>query len=830
MQVPYNATASADNPDAAAVNFESFAIPGLVDNLQVGTNYLVIQGIDGANSSDFLIDVELAFTTLQSNTDVHIYSGPITIDDNTRINARTVVGNTWSAMASATYVTNVPQLAITEINYNPGAPTPSELTSLRTVQNDDFEFIELKNVGSQPIQLVGTHFSDGVEFEFPNITLQPNEYGVVVANAAAFRLRYGDGIRMLGEYAGSLNNGGEKLGLASADGTVLLEFDFEDTALWPQAADGVGASLELIDANTPADQFGKHYRWRSSTENGGSPGDAGQGRVGIVINEILSHTDAPLTESDSIELLNVTNAPIDIGGWFLSDSASNLFKYQIPDGTVVNAGSYVVFSEEDFNPTPLSPQQNHFALNGAEGDEVWLTQAADGTVEAFVDNVRFGATLNNESLGRIPNGSGYLTPLQQTTLGQANRNPRIGPAIISEVNYNPGTPSPSALVVDPTLTSDDLEYVEIFNSLRQPIDLTRWRIRGGVDFDFADGESLGASQALLVLSFNPDKPENADRLAAFRTHYGLDAAVRLVGGYSGKLSDGSDRIVLQSPDEPPVEDPSLYPRIQQDEVVYDDLAPWANADGNGMSLHRAAVNALGNAASSWLSGDPSPGTAQLDVVEVPGDFNLDGQVNADDINLLCVQLGSATPDMAFDLTGDANVNEADRDYLVRNVLRTDYGDANLDGVFNSSDLILVFQAGQYEDAVAGNSGWAEGDWNCDGDFNTSDMILAFQAGSYSSAAESSQANLQQLPDTLTAAAVWTIPAGETLRVKTPVASSVVDVPVTERADVAVRRLWKQATVVDQVFGQPERTNSLADPDSALTDAAFVEDKLHRFFL
>ncbi|MCA9197689.1 MAG: hypothetical protein KDA87_09135, partial [Planctomycetales bacterium] len=200
-----------------------------------------------------------------------------------------------------------------------------------------------------------------------------------------------------------------------------------------------------------------------------------------------------------------------------------------------------------------------------------------------------------------------------------------------------------------------------------------------------------------------------------------------------------------------------------------------------------------------------------------------------DINLLCVQLGSATPDMAFDLTGDGRVNEADRDYLVRNVLQTDYGDANLDGVFNSSDLILVFQAGQYEDAIAGNSGWAAGDWNCDGDFNTSDMILAFQAGSYSTAAVSSQANLQQLPDALTAAAVSAMPADKTLRVKTPVASSVVDVPETERADDVIRRLWKQSTVVDQVFGQPERMNSQAGSDSVLTDAAFDEDNLERFF-
>ncbi|MCA9198863.1 MAG: chitobiase/beta-hexosaminidase C-terminal domain-containing protein, partial [Planctomycetales bacterium] len=62
------------------------------------------------------------------------------------------------------------------------------------------------------------------------------------------------------------------------------------------------------------------------------------------------------------------------------------------------------------------------------------------------------------------------------------------------------------------------------------------------------------------------------------------------------------------------------------------------------------------------------------------------------------------------------------------------GDANGDGLFNSTDLVLVFQAGEYEDNIDGNSAYSEGDWNGDGDFNTSDLVFAFQAGTYSSLA------------------------------------------------------------------------------------------------
>ena len=58
------------------------------------------------------------------------------------------------------------------------------------------------------------------------------------------------------------------------------------------------------------------------------------------------------------------------------------------------------------------------------------------------------------------------------------------------------------------------------------------------------------------------------------------------------------------------------------------------------------------------------------------------------------------------------------------------GDANRDGAFDSTDLVQVFQAGEYEDSLANNSTWEEGDWNGDGDFTSSDLVLAFQSGSY----------------------------------------------------------------------------------------------------
>ena len=58
------------------------------------------------------------------------------------------------------------------------------------------------------------------------------------------------------------------------------------------------------------------------------------------------------------------------------------------------------------------------------------------------------------------------------------------------------------------------------------------------------------------------------------------------------------------------------------------------------------------------------------------------------------------------------------------------GDANLDGLFNSSDLVAVFSVGEYEDMIANNSDWADGDWNADHEFDSGDLIAAFQTGAF----------------------------------------------------------------------------------------------------
>ena len=143
-----------------------------------------------------------------------------------------------------------------------------------------------------------------------------------------------------------------------------------------------------------------------------------------------------------------------------------------------------------------------------------------------------------------------------------------------------------------------------------------------------------------------------------------------------------------------------------------------------------------------------------DVPDLPGvlgDFNGDDLVDAADINALSAAVAAGTNDGAFDLNSDSLVDAQDRSVWVEDVKKTWFGDANLDGEFNSADFVFVFTAGEYEDGVAGNSVWEEGDWNGDSEFDSSDFVEAFSAGGYENGP---RAATQAVPEPTGSVAIW----------------------------------------------------------------------------
>jgi hypothetical protein len=166
--------------------------------------------------------------------------------------------------------------------------------------------------------------------------------------------------------------------------------------------------------------------------------------------------------------------------------------------------------------------------------------------------------------------------------------------------------------------------------------------------------------------------------------------------------------------------------IDGDRLI-DEQGDVAAAMQFSMNLAAGASTSL---AFDYIGGSLSH--AVFDIVPKPlsGDFDLDGSLTALDIDQLSAEIRRGGTNVSFDLNSDSRVDTADRTVWVHDLRKTYFGDANLDGQFNSTDMIAVFQAGQYEDMVSGNSGWSTGDWDGDGDFKTGDLVAAFQDGGY----------------------------------------------------------------------------------------------------
>ena len=119
------------------------------------------------------------------------------------------------------------------------------------------------------IHLNGMTLTTGILFVFDSLTLQPNEYAVVVSNRPAFTFRYGASAKVLGEYQQHLGNGGDHIELTGAFGEPILSFTYEDQ--WHKTTDGEGPALEVIALQAGRSAWEAPQHWRASTE-GGSPG------------------------------------------------------------------------------------------------------------------------------------------------------------------------------------------------------------------------------------------------------------------------------------------------------------------------------------------------------------------------------------------------------------------------------------------------------------------------------------------------------------------------------------------------------------------------------
>lgn len=546
----------------------------------------------------------------------------ITVNSNTRVFARAFQSGswygTWSGPSVASFLIDTPPVRITEVLYHPAAPPVGN-----TNVSSDFEFIEVKNGGTKAVSLARYSLGGGVTFTFPDLTLQPGGRAVVVANTAAFRSLHPEvGIIVAGEYTGSLNNSGDRITLVGPMQEPIQDISFSPA--WYPATDGTGFALVAVNEDASGSASGQQSAWRPGSILGGTPG-AGEPAAtpfpAVVVNEVLNHSVAPAV--DQIELLNRGGQPADISGWYLTDNLKSPKKFLIPAGTVIPAGGYKVYTEADFN-AGASP----FSLSSL-GEEVYLFSAdSAGNLTGYAHGFTFGAQVEAASFGRhlTSDGREHFVTQKAVSFGSANPGPKVGPVVISEIHYHPQDVSKYGSLYDDSFG----EFIELRNITSSNVPLfdpafptNTWALKKAVGFVFPANTSIPSQGAVLVVGFNPS---SAVKLAAFRSRYGISAAVPVYGPWSGQLANNGDTVELVMPDQPvaaPSSNAGLVPYVVADSVSYSDAAPWpALADGRGASLHRLVLDAFGDDPANWSASAPSPGsgdspTAPPTIVQQP---------------------------------------------------------------------------------------------------------------------------------------------------------------------------------------------------------------------
>lgn len=526
-----------------------------------------------------------------------IYSSSITITANMRVFARALRAgawqNTWSGPNEATFYINVPALRITEIMYHPEDPIQPA-----PYLDEDFEYMEVKNIGETPMNLRRFRISGGVNVELGNVTLPSDAYGVIVANTNAFRSRYGPTPLIVGSYTNRLENGGESIVLEGPVREPIHDFRYDDD--WYPITDGHGFSLVIRNEADSLENWQYQFSWRPSGQVGGTPGapDLTQPNFPtVVINEIVTGNQG------SIEFHNLGGTAADISGWFVTDDFRSPKKFRLPPETIVSANGYLVIHQSSF---AASFTFSHL------GGEVYLFSGNGTDLTGYLHGFTFGPSAPGSSFGH------YVTsineehfPIQSaTSLGSANTGPLIGPVVVSEIHYHPIDPVVNGVTYDNT----DDEYIELHNAAGAPVRLydqtyptNTWRLSDAVEFRFPPNTSIPAGGYLLVVSFDP---ANAQKLAAFTNANPVPPGTTIVGPYAGLLENNGDRVELLRPGTP--EPNGTVPYILVERVHYnkgdDEDNPWpAAADGIGPSLQRITVSAYGDDPANWTAAGRSAG-------------------------------------------------------------------------------------------------------------------------------------------------------------------------------------------------------------------------------
>jgi len=171
------------------------------------------------------------------------------------LKARAKVASNWSSGCNYFYTINKPIVAealiINEVHYNPNDSTYFNpiLDITETIDGDNFEFVEIKNISNQAIQLNGTKITGDIRIEIDyQLEIQPGSFVVFAENALWFEIKYG--FAPDGDYKNNLSNDGGNIYFRNFDRTIIDYLEYKNEIPWDTIPDdGLYSLAYIVDAN-----------------------------------------------------------------------------------------------------------------------------------------------------------------------------------------------------------------------------------------------------------------------------------------------------------------------------------------------------------------------------------------------------------------------------------------------------------------------------------------------------------------------------------------------------------------------------------------------------
>lgn len=259
-----------------------------------------------------------------------------------------IAGNTYTLSVQNVQDLSNNTMAFTQRNFVlPFTPLLNELLITEIMADPDpvttilpnQEYFEIFNRTNKVLSLRNCRIrrNNDNPINLPNVTLNPQEYALVCANAQidAFRAVIGTGkIIGLGSFP-SLTNTGARLSLINANGTTVFTVEYSDRWYKNTTKANGGWSLEMIDTNNPC---GEIDNWTASTNaNGGTPAAPNSVAANnpdttppaLTRADLITPQSIRITFSEKMDSLSLANANINISnGITISNTQLELPDYK----------------------------------------------------------------------------------------------------------------------------------------------------------------------------------------------------------------------------------------------------------------------------------------------------------------------------------------------------------------------------------------------------------------------------------------------------------------------------------------------------------------------